>query len=69
MGIYVEGTQNKIVKEIMRDRRLSNLFMELTQASPEDKKNYRIVRYKDTGKLDIIDTRKKTLVIKAKEHA
>lgn len=57
MGIYVEGNNSNLVKEIMNDRRLTAIFMEWTEASDEEKKQFEFVRYSDTGKLDIIDNR------------
>lgn len=60
MGFYVEGNQDKIVKKIMRDRRLSKIFMQWIQASPEEKKKFEFIQY-DTGSIDIVDNRKQKI--------
>lgn len=57
MSYSVEGNNSPLVREIMRDRRLSRIFMQWVKASDEEKKKFDFVRYTETGKLDIIDNR------------
>lgn len=57
MSIYVEGNNSELMKEIMGNRRLMDKFMDYVLARPEDKKLFEFVRYKDTGRLDILDNR------------
>lgn len=66
MSFAVEGKNSELMKEIMSDPRLLDIFTQYALSSDADKEFFKFVRYQDTGRLDIIDTRKKNEPISTK---
>ncbi|UAY53215.1 hypothetical protein [Ferruginibacter albus] len=55
----MEGNNSNRMKEIMNDKTLMSKFMDYAMAPDSEKNYFKFVRYRDTGRLDIVDNRKK----------
>lgn len=51
--MYIMNENNDIMRLIENDERLSAIFRRFSDSTPEEQKKYKIVTYRDTGRIDI----------------